>query len=198
MISDNNHRAIGGLLDGNHKIINFLNLLLLQFRKYSDMDPIIIIFFVISPRAPFRNCYVCSSLHETSFFQQFEEGEMMLKVGIGDIMSARAVGETNLFFENRFMFLENLYRVPKIKRNLIFVSRLIEHLYSINFSMHEAFISKNIVHICLAKLENNLYVLKPNEAKTILNHKMFKTANIKNKRQIIFTNNNNYLWHLRD
>ncbi|KAL4025380.1 hypothetical protein IC575_013770 [Cucumis melo] len=122
---------------------------------------------------------------------------MTLKVGTGDVISARAVGDAKLFFGNKFMFLENLYIVPKIKKNLVSVSCLIEHMYSINFSMNEAFISKNGVHICSAKLENNLYVLRPNEAKAVLNHEMFRTANTQNKRQRISPNNNTYLWHLR-
>ena len=63
--------------------------------------------------------------------------------------------------------------------------------------MNEAFISKNGVHICLANLEDNIYVLKPNEAKEILNHEMFKIANTQNKRQWISPNNNTYLWRLR-
>ena len=75
------------------------------------------------------------------------------------------------------MFLENLYIVPKINKNLIFVSCLIEHMYSVNFSMNEAFISKNGIHICSAKLEKNLYVLRSNEAKVLLNHEMFKIFN---------------------
>ncbi|KAL0553858.1 hypothetical protein IC582_007762 [Cucumis melo] len=122
---------------------------------------------------------------------------MTLKVRTGDVISARAVGDAKLFFGNKFMFLENLYIVPKIKRNLVSVSCLIEHMYSINFSMNEAFIYKNGVHICSAKLENNLYVLRPNEAKAVLNHEMFRTANTQNKRQRISPNNNTYLWHLR-
>ncbi|KAL0556725.1 hypothetical protein IC582_005241 [Cucumis melo] len=122
---------------------------------------------------------------------------MTLKVGTGDVISARAVEDAKLFFENKFMFLENLYIVPKIKRNLVSISCLIEHMYSINFSMNEAFISKNGVYICSAKLENNLYVLRPNEAKAVLNHEMFRTANTQNKRQRISPNNNTYLWHLR-
>ena len=141
--------------------------------------------------------HVCSSLQETSSFKQLEDSEMTLKVGTGDVISARAVGDAKLFFGNKFMFLENLYIVPKIKRNLVSVSCLIEHMYSINFSMNEAFIYKNGVHICSAKLENNLYVLRPNEAKAVLNHEMFKTANTQNKRQRISLNNNTYLWHLR-
>ena len=46
-------------------------------------------------------------------------------------------------------------------------------------------------------LKNNLYVLRPNEAKAFLNHEMFKTANTQNKRQRISPNNNTFLCHLR-
>ena len=74
---------------------------------------------------------------------------MTLKVGMGDV---------KLSFKNRFLFLENLYIVPKIKMNLISISCLIEQSYNVTFSLNEAFISKNGVHICLAKLEDNLYV----------------------------------------
>ncbi|KAA0049625.1 DNA-binding protein HEXBP-like [Cucumis melo var. makuwa] len=48
--------------------------------------------------------HVCSSLQETSFFKQLEESEMTLKVGTGDVISARAVGDAKLFFGNKFMF----------------------------------------------------------------------------------------------
>ncbi|KAA0043002.1 gag/pol protein [Cucumis melo var. makuwa] len=37
--------------------------------------------------------HVCSSLQETSFFKQLEESEMTLKVGTGDVISARAMGD---------------------------------------------------------------------------------------------------------
>ncbi|KAA0048170.1 Retrovirus-related Pol polyprotein from transposon TNT 1-94 [Cucumis melo var. makuwa] len=37
--------------------------------------------------------HVCSSLQETSSFKQLEEGEMTLKVGTGDVILARAVGD---------------------------------------------------------------------------------------------------------
>ena len=122
---------------------------------------------------------------------------MTLKVETRCVISAHVVGDAKLFFRNRFLFLENLYIVPKIKMNFIYVSLIVEQLYSITFPLNEAFISKNGVHICSAKLEDNLYVLRSKEAKEILNHKMFKTANTQNKRQIISSNNNTYLWHLR-
>ncbi|TYK19424.1 gag/pol protein [Cucumis melo var. makuwa] len=66
--------------------------------------------------------HVCSSLQKTSSFKQLEEGEMTLKVGTGDVISTRVVGDAKLFFGNRFMFLENLYIVPKIKRNLVSIT----------------------------------------------------------------------------
>ena len=107
---------------------------------------------------------------------------MTLKVEVGDVISARSVGDVKLSIINRFMFLENLYIVPKIKRNLIYISCLIEQSYNVTFSLNDAFISMNGVHICSTKLEDNLYVLIPNEAKAILSHKMFKTSDTQNKR----------------
>ncbi|KAA0026154.1 gag/pol protein [Cucumis melo var. makuwa] len=40
--------------------------------------------------------HVCSSLQETSSFKQLEESEMTLKVGMGDVISARVVGDAKL------------------------------------------------------------------------------------------------------
>ncbi|TYK27179.1 gag/pol protein [Cucumis melo var. makuwa] len=57
--------------------------------------------------------HVCSSLQETNFFKQLEESEMTLKVGTGDVISARAVGDAKLFFRNKFMFLENFTDTPQ-------------------------------------------------------------------------------------
>ena len=42
-----------------------------------------------------------------------------------------------------------------------------------------------------------MYILRPTEAKVILNLKMVKTVNMQNKRQRVFSNNNIYLWHLK-
>ena len=114
---------------------------------------------------------------------------MTLKVETKDVIPARAVRDAKLSFKNIFMFLENSYIVPKIKRNLISISYLIEQSYNVTFSLNEAFNSKNGVHIWSAKLEDNLYVLRSNEAKAILNHEMFKTANthIKDKQFLLIT-----------
>ena len=68
-------------------------------------------------------------------------------------------------------------------------------MYKVSFEINEVFVFKRGIHICSAKLENNLYMLKSNETKAILNTEMFKTVETQNKRQNIFPNT--YLWHLR-
>ena len=57
------------------------------------------------------------------------------------------------------------------------------------------FIFKRGIHIGYAKLENNLYMLKPSETKAILNTGMFKTSETQNKQQKISPNT--YYWYLR-
>ena len=104
---------------------------------------------------------------------------MTLNVGMRDVISAHVVGDAKKNFRNRFLFLENLYIVPKIKRNLISVSSLIDQqLYPVTFSLNEVFISKNSLYICRLSYWKQLVCIKrPNEAKVVLNHEMFKTAN---------------------
>ncbi|TYJ99632.1 gag/pol protein [Cucumis melo var. makuwa] len=49
--------------------------------------------------------HVCSSLQETSSFKQLEESEMTLKVGMGDVISAHAVGELNDYSRYGYLYL---------------------------------------------------------------------------------------------
>ena len=78
---------------------------------------------------------------------------MTLKVSTEDVILARAVKIAKLFFRNRFLFLESLYIVSKIKRNLISISYLTEQSYNVTLYLNEVFISKNDVHIFSIKLE---------------------------------------------
>ena len=123
------------------------------------------------------------------------EGEITLRVGTGEVVSARSVGNLKLFFGDRFIILDNVLFVPGIKRNIISISCLLQQLYKVSFEINEVFIFQRGIHICSAKLENNLYMLKPSETKAILNIEMFKTVETQNKRQKISLNT--YLWHLR-
>ena len=58
---------------------------------------------------------------------------MTLKFETEDVISTRAMGDVKLSFRNRFLFLENLNIVSKIKRNLISISLQIEKLYLVVF-----------------------------------------------------------------
>ena len=116
------------------------------------------------------------------------EGEITLRVGIGEVVSARSVGNLKLFFGDRFIILDNVLFVHGMKRNLISISCLLEQLYKISFQINEVFIFKRGIQIFSAKLENNLYMLKPSKTKAILNTEMFKTAKTKNKQQSISPN----------
>ena len=55
---------------------------------------------------------------------------MTLKVGIEDVILARAVEDVKMSFQNRFLFLKKLYTVPQIKWNLISIFYLIEQSIS--------------------------------------------------------------------
>ena len=91
------------------------------------------------------------------------DGEITLRVGTGEVVSARSIENLKLFFEDRVIILDNVLFVPGMKRNLISISCLLEQLYKVSFEINEVFICKRDIHICSAKLENNLYMLKPSE-----------------------------------
>ncbi|TYJ97931.1 gag/pol protein [Cucumis melo var. makuwa] len=55
--------------------------------------------------------HVCSSLQETSSFKQLEESEMTLKVGTGDVISARAMGDAKK--NDKETFNEKGYRAKE-------------------------------------------------------------------------------------
>ena len=127
--------------------------------------------------------HICSFFQETSSWRMLAEGEITLRIETGEVVSVRSVGNLKLFFGDRFIILDNVLFVPRIKRNLISISCLLEQLYRVYFEINELFICKRGIHICSAKLENNLYMLKLSETKAILNTVMFKTTETQNKRQ---------------
>lgn len=72
--------------------------------------------------------------------------------------------------------------VPNFKRNLIYVSCLLEQSSYVLFNVNKVFICKEGVEICLALLENILFVLKLLVTKAILNAKLFKTTHNKHTK----------------
>ena len=57
-------------------------------------------------------------------------------------------------------------------------------------------ISRNGFEICQAKLENGLYLLRP-DTRQLNNSELFKVAHPKLKRQKVSPSDDTYLWHLR-
>ena len=114
--------------------------------------------------------------------RELADGEVILRVGNGAHISAKAVGRVRLDFNKKFIILNNVYFIPDCPRNLISLSLLHEQCYDIEFINNEIIISKYGTSKCCAKPDNGLYVHKPNE-QSILNNEFSK-------------DDETYLWHL--
>ncbi|KAA0051351.1 gag/pol protein [Cucumis melo var. makuwa] len=67
--------------------------------------------------------HVCSSLQETSSFKQLEESEMTLKVGTGDVISARAVGDAK--YDYLYLMKHKSEALEKFKEYKVEVENLL-------------------------------------------------------------------------
>ena len=98
-----------------------------------------------------------------SSLRELADRDVTMRVGNGEIISAKAVGVARLNFRNKILVLNNVFFIPGFRRNLIYVSMLYEQLFSISFINNEIIISRNGLDIFHAKLENGLCVLRPTE-----------------------------------
>ena len=105
--------------------------------------------WIVDSRAP---DHVCSSLQMLSSSREFADRDITMRVGSGEVISAKAVGVTRLNFRNKFLVLNNVFFIPGFMRNLISVSMLHEQLFTISFINNEIFISRNGLDICHEKL----------------------------------------------
>jgi len=80
--------------------------------------------------------HICFSFLENSSWKRLSEGEITLKVGTGEMVSAKAVGDLKLFFNDRYIMLKNVLYAPQMKRNLISISCMLEHMYRISFEIN--------------------------------------------------------------
>ena len=129
--------------------------------------------------------------------RELADRDVTMRVGSGEVVSAKAVGVTRLNLRNKFLILNNVFFIPSFMRNLISVSILHEQLFSISFINNEIVISRNGLDICHAKPEKGMYVLRPIE-RSLNNSELFKLEHPKsNKRQKVSHSDNTYLWHLR-
>ena len=129
--------------------------------------------------------------------REIADKDVTMRVGSGEVVSAKAVGVACLNFRNKFLVLNNVFFIPGFRRSLIYVSMLHEQLFSISFINNEIVISRNGLDICHAKPKNGLYILRPTE-RSLNNSEVFKVEHYKsNKCQKFSHSDNTYLWHLR-
>ena len=138
--------------------------------------------------------HVCYSLQWFKHNTSIEEGQRYLKLGNGEPISVKAIGPVVLFFENnRTLCLEDCLFVLDFKKNLVYVSCLVEHGLTLQFNSSVS-ISKSFF-ICSDDLMNNLYFLSPlsyniNVIEIVEN----EHNHLAKKRKV---SNETYLWHLR-
>ena len=138
--------------------------------------------------------HVCYSLQWFKHSTSIEERQRYLKLGNGEPIFVKAIGLVVLFFEyNRTLCLEDCLSVPDFKRNLVYVSCLVEHGLTLQFNSSVS-ISKSFF-ICFDDLMNNLYFLSPlsydiNVIEIVEN----EHNHLAKKRKV---SNETYLWHLR-
>ena len=77
--------------------------------------------------------HICSSLQTLSSSTPLKDGNVSMRLGSGEVVSATAVGVARLDFGNNFLVLNNVYFIPGFRRNLISISLLHEQLFSIFF-----------------------------------------------------------------
>ena len=132
-----------------------------------------------------------------SYSRELVDRDVTMRVGSGEVVSAKAWGVAYLHFRNKFLVLNNEFFILGFRRNLIYVSMLHEQLFSISFINNEIFISRNGLDICHAKPENGLYVLRPTE-RSLYNSELSKVEHPKShKRQKVSHSDNTNLWHLK-
>ena len=126
---------------------------------------------------------VCSLLQLLDSWKDLAEGDYTMRVGTGDVVSARVVRVSSLkFFNNCYLNLNDMLFIPGFRRNLISISKLLDDGFSISFNYNIVIISRNGLTICTGNSENNFYVLKPLTHNSLLNTEIFKVENPKTKR----------------
>ena len=104
---------------------------------------------------------VCTSLQMLSSLRELTDRDVTMRVGSGEVISAKALRVARLNFRNKFLVLNNVFFIPGFRRNLISISMLHEQLFSIYFINNEIVISRNGLDIFHEKPKNGLYVLRP-------------------------------------
>ena len=140
--------------------------------------------------------HVCSSLQMLSSSRELPDRDVTMRVGSGEVVSAKAVGVARLNLRNKFLVLNNVFFIPSFRRNLISVSMLHEQLFIISFINNEIVISRNGLDIFHAKPKNGLYVLRRNLISvSMLHEQLFIISFINN--EIVISRNGLDIFHAK-
>ena len=105
--------------------------------------------------------HVCYSLQWFKHSLPVSKGQRDLKLGTEELVSALAVGQVILSFDNyRTLVLEDCLFIPDFKMNLIFVSCLDKHDLTVQFNSSVS-IRSSSSFICSSVKYNGLYFLSP-------------------------------------
>ena len=133
--------------------------------------------------------HICANMQALMNRRILKDGEVILKVGNGESISAIAIGSIRLQLDSGLnIILNNVYYVPSISKNIISVSCLDKDGYVFTISNSSLSISKDGIFYANAIVRNGLYLLEVNDKHVL---------NVNNKRLKISHENESLLWHYR-
>ena len=140
--------------------------------------------------------HVCNSLQRFQETRQLSDGEIYLLMGDATRVAAVAIGDVSLSFSrDRTLILRDCLYVPSIRRNLIYVSKLVKDSYSVYFNKFVV-IKYNKRFNCSGSLVDDLYIINPISPKLQLTE-LNNTITVPCKRKEPSQMHQTYLWHLR-
>ena len=77
--------------------------------------------------------HICSSFQTPSSSTPLRDGDVSMRLGSGEVVSATVVGVARFVFGNNYLVLNNVYFIPGFRRNLISIFMLHEQLFSVSF-----------------------------------------------------------------
>ena len=147
--------------------------------------------WIIDSGATNRACYSLQWFKQSS---PLSKGQRSLKLGNGEYVSVMAVGLVELCFNNKTLCLSDCLFVPDFKRNLVYVSCLVEHGLTVQFNSSVS-IKSNNAFICSGLLINGLYFLTPmSYSINAIENTDDEQFPLSKKRKV---SNETYMWHLR-
>ena len=138
--------------------------------------------------------HACYSLQWFKQSSPLSKGQRSLKLGNGEYVSIMAVGLVESCFNNKTLCLSDCLFVPDFKRNLVYVSCLVEHGLTVQFNSSIS-IKSNNAFICSGLLINGLYFLTPmSYSINAIENTDDEQFPLSKKRKV---SNETYMWHLR-